>query len=115
MSVRISQKIILGSRGSELARAQTALVARALQQAWPEIEVRIEIVKTRGDERSLETDRADRSAGRPQRTFHGRNRAGPGWREKSTLPCIARKICRVTERLDWNCVARFRARQWKMS
>lgn len=48
------QKIILGSRGSELARAQTAMVAKALRLAWPEIEVRIEIVKTRGDERSLE-------------------------------------------------------------
>lgn len=55
MSVRISQEIVLGSRGSELARAQTTMVAKALQQAWPEIEVRIEIVKTRGDERSLET------------------------------------------------------------
>jgi hydroxymethylbilane synthase len=47
------QKIILGSRGSELARAQTAMVAKALQQAWPEIEIGIEIIKTRGDERSL--------------------------------------------------------------
>lgn len=59
------QQIILGSRGSELARAQSAMVAKALQHAWPEIEVRIEIVKTRGDERSLETaEPIDPRAGR---------------------------------------------------
>ena len=65
MSARISQTIVLGSRGSELARAQTTMVAKALQLAWPEIEVRIEIVQTRGDERSLETAEAiDPRAGR---------------------------------------------------
>ncbi len=48
------QKIVLGSRGSELARAQTAMVVRALQQARPGIEIEIEIIKTPGDERSLE-------------------------------------------------------------
>lgn len=65
MSARISQQIILGSRGSELARAQAAMAAKALQHAWPEIEVRIEIVKTRGDERSLETtEPIDPRAGR---------------------------------------------------
>jgi hydroxymethylbilane synthase len=52
MSVEISRKIILGSRGSELARAQTALVTTELQRAWPELEIRIEIIKTRGDEGS---------------------------------------------------------------
>ena len=65
MSARISQKIILGSRGSELARAQTAMVAKALQHAWPEIEVRLEIVRTLGDDRSLETaEPIDPRAGR---------------------------------------------------
>ena len=59
------QKIVLGSRGSELARAQTAMVVKALQHAWPEIEVRIEIVKTHGDERSLKTtEPIDPRAGR---------------------------------------------------
>jgi len=59
------QKIVLGSRGSELARAQTAMVVKALQHAWPEIEIRIEIVKTRGDERSLEAaELIDPRAGR---------------------------------------------------
>ena len=65
MSVDPSQKIILGSRGSELARAQTAMVATALRHAWPEIEIKIEIIKTRGDERSLEaTEPIDPRAGR---------------------------------------------------
>ena len=40
MSARLSQTIILGSRGSELARAQAALVAEALQRAWPAIEMK---------------------------------------------------------------------------
>lgn len=54
MSADPSQKMILGSRGSELARAQTAMVAQALQRAWPELEVAVEIIKTRGDERNAE-------------------------------------------------------------
>jgi hydroxymethylbilane synthase len=54
MSADASRKIILGSRGSELARAQTAMVATALRQAWPELEIRTEIIKTRGDERGTE-------------------------------------------------------------
>jgi hydroxymethylbilane synthase len=65
MSVDHSQKIILGSRGSELARAQMAMVATALRHAWPELEIKIEIIKTRGDERSPEaTEPIDPRAGR---------------------------------------------------
>jgi hydroxymethylbilane synthase len=65
MSADSSQKIILGSRGSELARAQTAMVATALRHAWPELEIKIEIIKTRGDERSPEaTEPIDPRAGR---------------------------------------------------
>src|SRR4029077_266228 len=48
------QKIVLGSRGSELARTQTAMVESALRQAWPELEIVTEIVKTRGDDRQAE-------------------------------------------------------------
>jgi hydroxymethylbilane synthase len=51
MSAGHSQKITLGSRGSELARAQTTLVTRALRRAWPELEIQVEIIKTEGDER----------------------------------------------------------------
>lgn len=56
------EKIILGSRGSELARRQTAMVVDALRQAWPELELAVEIIKTRGDERKAEP--VDPRAGR---------------------------------------------------
>lgn len=62
MSADPSQQIILGSRGSELARAQTALVVAALQRAWPELDVAVEIIKTRGDEGNGEPN--DPRAGR---------------------------------------------------
>jgi hydroxymethylbilane synthase len=54
MSADASRKIILGSRGSELARAQTAMVAAALRRVWPALDVRVEIIKTRGDEQSAQ-------------------------------------------------------------
>ncbi|PYI90836.1 MAG: hydroxymethylbilane synthase [Verrucomicrobia bacterium] len=54
MSAPGSQKIILGSRGSELARRQTAMVAAALRQAWPDLEVVTQIISTRGDVRTAE-------------------------------------------------------------
>ena len=54
MSVSDSQKIILGSRGSELARTQTALVEAALRRAWPELEIATQIISTRGDVRTAE-------------------------------------------------------------
>ena len=54
MSAEHSQKIILGSRGSELARTQTALVIEALKKAWPKIEIATEIISTRGDSRTAE-------------------------------------------------------------
>ena len=56
------EKIILGSRGSELARRQTAMVAEALKRAWPELEIATKIIKTRGDER--QTVPLDPRAGR---------------------------------------------------
>jgi hydroxymethylbilane synthase len=48
------QKIVLGSRGSELARTQTAMATEALRRAWPELEIGTEIIATRGDERKTE-------------------------------------------------------------
>ena len=47
-----ASKIVLGSRGSELARVQTAMVTEALRRVWPAIEVSVEIITTRGDEGS---------------------------------------------------------------
>ena len=62
MSAEISRKIILGSRGSELARTQTALVTAALREEWPLLEISAETIKTRGDDRYAAP--IDRRAGR---------------------------------------------------
>jgi len=53
MSAPASQ-IILGSRGSELARRQTALVEAALRKACPDLEVVPQMISTRGDVRTAE-------------------------------------------------------------
>ena len=42
-------KITLGTRGSELARAQTLLVEKAIQNAHPNVTVEANIIRTRGD------------------------------------------------------------------
>lgn len=55
-------KIVLGSRGSELARTQTAMVVDALRKAWPDLEIATEIISTRGDNRMAEP--VDPRAGR---------------------------------------------------
>jgi len=65
VSAERSQKIVLGSRGSELARAQTELVEKALRAAWPKVAIEIEIIATRGDRRSdLPNESFDEKAGR---------------------------------------------------
>jgi hydroxymethylbilane synthase len=43
------RELILGSRGSALARWQTNWVMTRLQQAWPALEIRIEYFTTAGD------------------------------------------------------------------
>ncbi|MGI4791809.1 MAG: hydroxymethylbilane synthase [Janthinobacterium lividum] len=45
----MSKPIILGTRGSKLALAQSHWVADALRQAHPELDVDIQIIQTRGD------------------------------------------------------------------
>jgi hydroxymethylbilane synthase len=54
MSASDSKRIVLGSRGSELARTQAALVVDALSKAWPDLEIATEIISTRGDVRTAE-------------------------------------------------------------
>ena len=48
------EKLILGSRGSELARRQTAMVVEALKRAWPDLEIEVQIIRTGGDEGKAE-------------------------------------------------------------
>jgi hydroxymethylbilane synthase len=62
MSAPRLSKIILGSRGSELARTQTALAAEGLRRAWPSLEITTSIISTRGDVRTAEP--VDSHAGR---------------------------------------------------
>ena len=44
------QKIIIGTRGSELARAQTTAVAAGLRAHWPGLTIETKIIRTSGDE-----------------------------------------------------------------
>ena len=57
-------RIVLGSRGSELALTQAGMVEQALRLAWPGLEVAIEIVRTSGDEGARTGPVSDRKAGR---------------------------------------------------
>jgi hydroxymethylbilane synthase len=43
------EKIVLGTRGSELARAQTHLVEKAIQAARPDLKTETKIIVTKGD------------------------------------------------------------------
>ena len=56
------QKIVLGSRGSELALTQTAMVIEALKKSWPNLEIATQIISTRGDLKAAEV--LDPRAGR---------------------------------------------------
>lgn len=62
MSAPALEKIVLGSRGSDLARTQSAMVTDALRKAWPGLEIVTEIISTRGDTRI--TEPIDPRAGR---------------------------------------------------
>ncbi len=55
---------MLGSRGSDLALAQARLVEHALREAWPELEIALEIIRTSGDEGAQAALVEDRKAGR---------------------------------------------------
>jgi hydroxymethylbilane synthase len=49
----MTRKIILGTRGSELARAQARLVEEAIQTAQPDTKIETRIIATRGDKTRL--------------------------------------------------------------
>ena len=53
-------KITLGTRGSELARAQTLLVEKAIRSAHPNVTIETKITTTRGDSAKI----VDLNAGR---------------------------------------------------
>ena len=43
-------KIVIGTRGSELARAQARMVEAGLREKWPDLTIETKIIRTRGDE-----------------------------------------------------------------
>jgi hydroxymethylbilane synthase len=46
------RRVVLGTRGSDLARAQTAMVEQALRSTHAGLEIEVKIIRTSGDERA---------------------------------------------------------------
>src|SRR5207249_10949768 len=55
-----NRKIVLGTRGSELARTQARLVEKAIQTVWPEAKIETKIIATQGDKERVIDHRAGR-------------------------------------------------------
>src|SRR5438067_4052614 len=55
-----NRKIVLGTRGSELARTQARLVEKAIQTVWPEAKIETKIIATQGDKARVVDSRAGR-------------------------------------------------------
>ncbi len=49
------KKIVIGTRGSELARAQARMVEAGLREKWPNLTIETKIIRTRGDESRSQT------------------------------------------------------------
>jgi hydroxymethylbilane synthase len=56
----MAEKIILGTRGSELARAQSQLIENAIRSAYSDVTIEIKIIATRGDDAKGVDPRAGR-------------------------------------------------------
>ena len=56
----MNQKIVLGTRGSELARAQARLVEEAIQTTRPKLTIETKIIATKGDKMKVVDLRAGR-------------------------------------------------------
>ena len=55
-------RIVIGTRGSQLAQLQTHMVLSALRARWPDVAIEIKVITTAGDERAFRS--VDRHAGR---------------------------------------------------
>lgn len=71
----MSTRLRIGTRGSALARAQTGLVAEALRDAHPELEVEVVTILTSGDETSTRAALRERA---------GDSRAAPADKSRFT-------------------------------
>jgi hydroxymethylbilane synthase len=54
--------VIIGTRGSELARTQAQIVSEALRGRWSQLAIETKVIRTSGDERKIDvvTSRAGR-------------------------------------------------------
>ena len=57
-------KIVIGTRGSQLARAQARMVADGLRARWADLKIETKIIRTSGDETSGKIEPPDLRAGR---------------------------------------------------
>lgn len=80
-------RIILGTRGSELARAQTSLVEHALRSRWPDLDIAVEIITTRGDEKKsgASFQLASNTGSQVENLRHGRKGLFTGEIERALL------------------------------
>ncbi len=60
----MAERIVLGTRGSELALTQARLVTAALHECWAEVEIETRIIRTSGDEGQGAPQPVDLRAGR---------------------------------------------------
>jgi len=72
----MADRIVLGSRGSALARAQTDLVEQALRKAWPRLIIDTSVIKTGGDENSVSVPLAELAETQAGRMRYGSGRKG---------------------------------------
>src|SRR4029453_11428692 len=76
----MAEKIVLGTRGSELARAQAHLVEKAIQTARPDLKIETKIIVTKGDKGGATFQAADnegqQGANSPQDESAGHGRKG---------------------------------------
>ena len=68
----MAEKIVLGTRGSELARAQAHLVERAIQAARPDLKIETKIIMTKGDKGGATFEVADHEDPQAATLRHGR-------------------------------------------
>src|SRR6266536_1693978 len=74
-----NRKIVLGTRGSELARTQARLVEKAIQTVWPEAKIETRVIDPRAGRKGVFTAEIERAL----------------LAEKWMLRCIVPRTCRV--------------------
>jgi hydroxymethylbilane synthase len=68
----MAEKIVFGTRGSELARAQAHLIETAIQTARPDLKIETKIIATSGDKGGMTFQPADDGGRQVGHLLHGR-------------------------------------------